>query len=336
MEWFEAIGFVLVGSRCRNFAQKGSITATECVIIRANKLTSATHHVWRKFSVWKNLLCLSEGQNALLRRKAMKPNNTFTKKDLVVALCCVVFLLINLGAIGSNSRKQAEASTCRSNLKQWGLIFAMYCSDNNGYFTKGYIGAATTKNDMWMGALRPYYRNDPNMRCCPVATKTVSEGGRNPFSAWGIFDGKGWTTKGDYGSYGINSWVCNQPPEKSSKQERWPSKYNWRTPNIKGANTIPVFLDCWWIGGCPHHTDEPPAYDGEQGHFGSQMKRFCLNRHDGYINGLFMDWSVRKVGLKELWALKWHRSFNTSDRWSKTGGVKPEDWPQWMRRFKDY
>jgi hypothetical protein len=51
---------------------------------------------------------------------------------------------------------------------------------------------------------------------------------------------------------------------------------------------------------------------------------------------LFMDWSVRKVGLKELWTLKWHRSYDTAGPWTKAGGVKPEDWPQWMRIFKDY
>jgi hypothetical protein len=49
-----------------------------------------------------------------------------------------------------------------------------------------------------------------------------------------------------------------------------------------------------------------------------------------------MDWSVRKVGLKELWTLKWHGQYDTDGPWTKRGGVKPEDWPQWMRRFKDY
>jgi prepilin-type processing-associated H-X9-DG protein len=62
----------------------------------------------------------------------------------------------------------------------------------------------------------------------------------------------------------------------------------------------------------------------------------CINRHDGYVNSLFMDWSVRKVGLKELWTLKWHREYDTRNPWTKAGGVKPEDWPQWMRRFRDY
>ena len=49
-----------------------------------------------------------------------------------------------------------------------------------------------------------------------------------------------------------------------------------------------------------------------------------------------MDWSVRKVGLKELWTLKWHHEYDTAGPWTKAGGVQPEDWPQWMRSFKDY
>jgi len=45
---------------------------------------------------------------------------------------------------------------------------------------------------------------------------------------------------------------------------------------------------------------------------------------------------VRKVGLKELWTLKWSKYFDTSGPWTKAGGVAPEDWPAWMRGFKDY
>jgi hypothetical protein len=49
-----------------------------------------------------------------------------------------------------------------------------------------------------------------------------------------------------------------------------------------------------------------------------------------------MNWSVRKVDLKELWTLKWHRSFNTHGSWTRVGGVALEDWPKWMKGFKDY
>ena len=60
------------------------------------------------------------------------------------------------------------------------------------------------------------------------------------------------------------------------------------------------------------------------------------NGNNGNINGAFMDWTVRKIGLKELWALNWYRGFNMANAWTKAGGVMPEDWPQWMRTFKDY
>jgi len=42
------------------------------------------------------------------------------------------------------------------------------------------------------------------------------------------------------------------------------------------------------------------------------------------------------VGLKEIWTLKWNKEFDTRGSWTKAGGVNPEDWPPWMRRFKDY
>jgi hypothetical protein len=49
----------------------------------------------------------------------------------------------------------------------------------------------------------------------------------------------------------------------------------------------------------------------------------------------FVDTSVRKVGLKELWTLKWHREFDTEGPWVKKPGNNPK-WPDWMKRFKDY
>jgi len=49
-----------------------------------------------------------------------------------------------------------------------------------------------------------------------------------------------------------------------------------------------------------------------------------------------VDGATRKVGLKELWTLKWHRQYDTANCWTKAGGVQPGDWPEWMRQFKDY
>jgi hypothetical protein len=49
-----------------------------------------------------------------------------------------------------------------------------------------------------------------------------------------------------------------------------------------------------------------------------------------------MDWSARKVGIKELWTLKWHRTYNTADYYTRAGGVRAGDWPLWLRHFPDY
>jgi prepilin-type processing-associated H-X9-DG protein len=66
------------------------------------------------------------------------------------------------------------------------------------------------------------------------------------------------------------------------------------------------------------------------------MARACINRHNGFVNASFCDMSVRKLGLKELWVLKWHRTFNTSGPWTKAGGVTADKWPAWISTFKDY
>jgi hypothetical protein len=66
------------------------------------------------------------------------------------------------------------------------------------------------------------------------------------------------------------------------------------------------------------------------------MERNCVNRHDGFLNSLFCDYSVRKVGVKELWTLKWHKSYDVAGPYTRAGGMNPGDWPVWMRNFKDY
>ena len=81
--------------------------------------------------------------------------------------------------------------------------------------------------------------------------------------------------------------------------------------------------------------ESPPAY-ADQPPCTRNLTLVVMNRHSGGINSLFRDWSVRKVGVKELWTLKWHKEYETTGPWTKRGGVQPEDWPHWMRTFKDY
>jgi hypothetical protein len=269
----------------------------------------------------------------------MKSKTTHTKRDIAVVLACIVFLLANLAAIGPRGRRHAKQALCLSNLHKWGVIFQQFAADNDGFFMTGYTQVSDERN-MWMDALRPYYANNHYLCCCPEAAIPGTEISAGPygmggtFTAWGVF-GYEWgvVTPGDYGSYGMNSWICNLPLVDSQGHLPW-GAYNWRTANVAGADNIPLFLDCQWIDGWPDHTDEPPAYDGqpwgEQSPYNS-MVRYCINRHEGFINSAFLDFSARNVGLKELWRIKWHRMFDLT--------YPLPDWETeapWMKDFKDY
>ncbi len=264
----------------------------------------------------------------------------FTLVELLVVIAIIALLMSILMPALARVRKQAKTVVCQSNLKQWGAIFSMYTGDHDGYFHKGWA-AGPVKH--WMVVLRPYYSNEQKLRFCPAAMKPRSEGERGIAAAWGVFI-EGWGGEGmdqegnegdESGSYGINSWVCNPPDEEEPYGP--PGKY-WRSTDVKNAAYVPLFLDAWWFDGWPEHFHAPPRFEDHYPIGGSleAMGDFCVNRHDGFVDGLFLDFSVRKIGLKELWKLKWHRTFDTDGPWTIAGDVELDDWPEWMQSFKDY
>jgi prepilin-type processing-associated H-X9-DG protein len=147
--------------------------------------------------------------------------------------------------------------------------------------------------------------------------------------AWS-WDQQGWAnlkskeTK-DIGSYGENEWICHRTGEQY-----------WKNRNtIKKPDTVPLFFDCAYLDVFPTDTAGPPTIEGDVGGL-NEWTLVCMNRHSGYVNYLFADMSMRKVGLKELWTLKWHRTFNTSGAWTSAGGMARDDWPVWLRGLPDY
>jgi hypothetical protein len=244
----------------------------------------------------------------------------------VVALPVLLSMMILMPAL-KRVREQARSVACQSNLKQWSLIFSMYTEENNGYFISG---EGRDNGRWWIEPVRPYYRNINKLLLCPGAVAPYTEGGRNPFG--------GWKVDNYVGSYGLNGWICNPKESATSLWRREPIENYWRTPNVQGANNIPVFLDAMWVNAWPKSTDQPPEWENwqEDEVRDNEIRCFCINRHTGFVNGLFMDWSVRKVGLKELWTLNWHRGCDTNGPWTRAGHVQPSDWPPWMRNFRDY
>jgi prepilin-type N-terminal cleavage/methylation domain-containing protein len=252
----------------------------------------------------------------------MRQRRGFTLIELLVVIAIIALLMAVLMPSLQRVRKQARAVTCQANLKQWGPIWSMYCEDHGGGFPKQIA--------IWPQVVRPYY-SDPKVCFCPMAIQPYSKGGRWGYGAWEY--GKA------TGSFGLNEWVLDVPKTGPVEGRRVPENM-WRTPTVKNVSNVPLFVDCATIGATVWPEDRPPEYDGQfwpyTGNNYDEMRRVCLNRHDGHVSSLFLDYSVRKVGLKELWTLKWHRNYKTGGLWTKAGGAEPDDWPPWMRTFKDY
>jgi len=264
------------------------------------------------------------------------------KQDWTVAILSVAFLVSALGAIGESGHRRAKEMVCQANLRRWDDIFQDYMQENEGRFYTG----IRAQGYAWIGLMEERYRSPRQNRLwfCPEAVSPLYDergnptGGSDVFSAWGFFMRWEWSdlgTDGIAGSYGLNGYTL-RIPDSGSYEGNVPAANGWRDlQSVPNPASVPMFVDALRFDLWPQPTDQPTASEVTPWS-SNNMARCCINRHDGAVNCLFVDGSVRKVGLKELWTLKWHKSFNTAGPWTKAGGVLPQDWPQWIRPFKEY
>jgi hypothetical protein len=282
--------------------------------------------------------------------------NTFTKKDIIVVLGCIIFLLANIAAISEGGRKRAQAAVCLSNLHKWGQIFQAYTADNDGYFHSREIGTTLGYSRMWPYVYKPYY-DDKMMRFCPTAVDPNNSSGT--FGTWNYSVGSYYPTydpvllmpgEREYdprtgtiqegfftGSYGFNRYVENMKGGVVSTDPAF-----WRRAGVEGAAQVPVFMDAQFLYYWGSTDADPPAYDGD--YTSPDMHWICINRHTGFVNAVFLDFSARKVGLKELWTLKFNRTTDTCGPWTICGFGGDEQacadaWDAaapWMKDFPEY
>lgn len=269
----------------------------------------------------------------------MRKEAGFSLIELLVAISIIAMLIAILLPALQRVRKQARAVVCQAHLKQWGTILALYTQENEGR-----LPVASSSKARWFFRGSWLREGDPNrppiyhefttkgITCCPEAVKV------RRYDATGFGSGRGintsWTITTISGST-FEAWQIITPAPKfrcsyGFNNTRFVFK-DVETYFSKDQADIPAILDSPDESGMYFDNGKPPRFDGYGG-----RQTFCINRHNGSINSLFLDWSVRNIGLKELWTLKWSPDFDTANAWTKAGGVQPSDWPPWMRSFKDY
>lgn len=262
-----------------------------------------------------------------------KNQGAFTLIELLVVIAIIAMLLsIMMPALGK-AKRIAKDIVCRSNCRQWGLVTKLYVTDNDGKYGTWDGGA------LWSELYRDYY-NDPKLRLCPEATKPVSPPGvagsytGSDHEAWGVFnedfynnDGSPKRIKGDSGSYGTNNWVGSAKATKNNGEGLWGEE-----SNLIEASNVPIFLDCRYKGGKPDNN----FYNNGSRHMPPDdpelptltMHRFVLpERHNGNLNCVFGDYSVRSISVKQLWKLKWYKDYEEMD-------INWEDY-EWARGIKE-
>ncbi|MDI9430540.1 MAG: type II secretion system protein [Planctomycetota bacterium] len=280
----------------------------------------------------------------------------FTLIELLVVIAIISLLMALLIPALQRVRRQARNVLCQSNLRQWAMTLATYTDAHDGRFPsdlggmgglwllRGTFLGTDDANDTVDGAALHHFRTK-GIALCPMATKPAGE------SPWGA-GGPGYNLEGRLGS-STTAWEIMSPLPAFQGSYGYNmylfQGFSWSFPwsliatgrvdlnihTLRDCAAIPILLDAAAPFARPRAT-EPPMGPPGGGGGGSGANNFLMDRHGRHVNGIFLDWSVRQVGLKELWTLKWASDYDRQGPWTKAGGVDRERWPRWMRDFEDY
>lgn len=273
----------------------------------------------------------------------MSQRRGFTLIELLVVIAIIALLMGILMPALSRVKEQARTTACLANLRQWGLVTAMFTQENDGKLWAG----ANGNGWWWIADLDPAQQSWKQNKIwfCPTAKKPIEDeyGNAVPtlniFNAWGIYtqaDNPRLCEDGIAGSYGINGYVLATENPNSRGTADSSTVDNWRTTSVAGASNVPLFMDSLRFDLFPQENNAPVQNQYAAWTSNNSMGRCCIDRHDGTVGTVFLDFSARRVGLKELWTLKWHKTFNTAGPWTRAGNVTPGDWPTWMQRYEDF
>jgi prepilin-type processing-associated H-X9-DG protein len=238
----------------------------------------------------------------------------FTLVEVIVIISLIMFLIAMLLPAFSQSRESARVVLCNSKLGQLHTAHVVYVVANGG---QNY----PYRNDaIYMSFLEEFHQYQDELRFCPDAP-TANQGWGSATKGWryGTFTGV------KYGSYGVNGFMYHPYHSPTGPGQGGNGYFGHADYHANGypdfwyatledgqPSKAPLYADSEWVDGWPMEWDTvPPDFAGGwgAGADGTQMSRFCIDRHQMHINIVFADGHAATHRLDELWTLHWHRAW---------------------------
>jgi prepilin-type N-terminal cleavage/methylation domain-containing protein len=110
-------------------------------------------------------------------------SKAFTLIELLLVISIISVLMGMLMPALQRVRKQAKEAMCRSHLREWGLVWAMYVDENEGEFPN-------FQGFDWTERVKEYYADVDDMLFCRTTKGRLEDGASATFAVTSNKDGE--------------------------------------------------------------------------------------------------------------------------------------------------